>query len=88
MTSVVRTVDPSPVNGIRLTWEDLPFVYMSEGRLCRADLEIRLIWEPRSYWMLIEDELVSMDSTRGMDLLFPNCERVKEGALLLCLQAA
>ena len=61
---------------------------MSGGRLCRADLEIRFIWEPKSYWMPIEDEPVSMVSTRGMDLLFPNLETVKEGALLLCLQAA
>ena len=61
---------------------------MSEGRLCRADLEIRLIWEPKSYWMLIEDEPVSMDSTRGIDLLFPNLVTMKDGALSSCLQAA
>ena len=44
-----------------------------------ADLEIRLNWEPRSYWMPIEDEPVSTDSTRGIDLLDPSLETVKDG---------
>ena len=88
VTSVARTVDPSPVNGSRLTRERLPCVYMLGGRLCKADLEIRLFWEPKSYGMPIEDEPVSMDLTRGMDLLFPNLETGKEGTSLLCLQAA
>ena len=42
---------------------------MSGGMSCRADLEIRFNWEPRSYWVPIEDEPVS---TRGMDLLDPS----------------
>ena len=61
---------------------------MSGGRFHKADLEIRLNWEPRSYWMPIVDEPVSMDSTRGMDLLDPSLETVKDGASSLCLQAA
>ena len=61
---------------------------MSEGRSGRGELEIWLNWEPRSYWILIEDEFVSMDSTRGMDLLGPSLEMVKDGASSLCLQSA
>ena len=49
------------------------------GRFCKADLEIRLNLEPRSYWMPIEDESVSTDSTRGIDLLDHSLETVKDG---------
>ena len=38
--------------------------------------------------MLIEDEPISMDLTRRMDLLDPSLEMVKDGAPSLCLQAA
>ena len=34
-----------------------------------------------------EDDSVSMDSTRGIDLLDPSLETVKDRALSLCLQA-
>ena len=61
---------------------------MSGGRSRRADLKIRLNWEPRSYWMLIEDEPISMDSIRGIDLLDPSMETGKDGVSSLCLQAA
>ena len=61
-------------------------MYLLGGRSRRADLEIRLNWEPSSYWMPIEDEPISMDSTRGMDLLDPNLETVKNGVSSLCLQ--
>ena len=44
-------------------------VYVPGSSFFRVDLEIRLSWEPRSYWMPIEDEPVFTDSTRGMDLL-------------------
>ena len=54
-------------------------MYVLGGRFRRADLEIRLNWEPRSYWMPIEDEPVSTDSTRGIDLLDPSLETVKDG---------
>ena len=57
---------------------------MSGGSSCREDLEIRLYWEPMSYWMPIEDEPVSKDSTRGIDLLDPSLETVKDGVWLLC----
>ena len=60
---------------------------MPGGSFCRADLEIRLSWEPRSYWMLIEDEPVSTDSTRGIDLLDPSLESVKDEVWLLCTHA-
>ena len=82
---MARTVAPFPVNRSRLIWDVFPVVYVSGHRFCRADLEIRLIWESKSYWMPIEDESVSMDSNRGMDLLDPSLETVKEGDL--CLQA-
>ena len=84
---MVRTVDPFPVNGSRLICEVFPVVYVSGYRFCRVDLEIRLMWEPKSYWLPNEGESVSMDSTRGMDLLDPSLKMVKDGALPLCLQA-
>ena len=60
---------------------------MLGSRFRRADLEIRLNWEPRSYWMLIEDELVSTYSTRGIDLSDPSLETVKDGVWSLCMHA-
>ena len=42
----------------------------------------------KTYWMLIEDEPISMDSTRGTDLLDPSLETVKERVSSLYLQAA
>ena len=62
-------------------------MYVLGGRFHRTDLEIRLNWEPRSYWMPIEDEPVSTDSTSGMDLLEPTLETVTVGVWLLCMQA-
>ena len=50
---------------------------MLGGRFRKADLEIRLNWEPRSYWMPIEDEPVSTDSigsqlgdSKGWDVVY------------------
>ena len=60
---------------------------MSGGSFCRVELEIRLNWEPRSYWMPIEDEPVSTDSTRGINLLDPSLEMVMDGVWLLCMHA-
>ena len=57
---------------------------MSGGSFFWEGLEIRLNWEPRSYCMAIEDEPVSTDSTRGIDLLDPSVETVKDGVRLLC----
>ena len=69
-----------------LTWVELPVEYMIEGRSCSEDLEIRLNWH--SYRMSINDEPMPMDSSRGMDLLGPSLEIVKDRASSLCLQAA
>ena len=54
-------------------------VYMSGGSFYKVDLVIRLNWEPRSYLMSIKYEPVSTDSTRGIDLLDPSLETVKDG---------
>ena len=62
-------------------------MYVPGSRVFRVDLEIRLSWDPRSYWMPIEDELVFTDSTRGMDLSEPTLDTVKVGVWLLCMQA-
>ena len=62
--------------------------YMLVGRSCNLDLEIRLNWLPLSYWMRLDNEPISRDSTRGMDLSDLSLEIVKDRALLLCLQAA
>ena len=62
-------------------------VYVPGASFFRVDLEIRLNWEPRSYWMPIEDEPVFTDSTKGMDLSDPTLETETVGASSLCLQA-
>ena len=62
-------------------------VYVPGASFFRVDLEIRLNWEPRSYWMPIEDEPVFTDSTRGMDLSELTLDTETVGVWLLCIQA-
>ena len=62
-------------------------VYVPGASFFRVDLEIRLNWEPMSYWMPIEDEPVFTDSTRGMDLSELTLDTETVGVWLLCIQA-
>ena len=70
-----------------LTLEEVPREYMEVGRAWRADWEIKLSWQPVSYWIPREDNHSGMFSTRGMDLSEPNLEMERVGAWLLCMQA-
>ena len=62
-------------------------VYKPGASFSRVDLEIRLNWEPMSYWMPIEDEPVFTDSSRGMDLSELTLDTDMVGVWLLFIQA-
>ena len=69
-----------------LTLEEVPWEYMDVGRAWRAYWEIKLSWQPVSYWIPREDDPSGMFSTSGMDLSEPTLEMETVGAWLLCMQ--